>query len=189
MTAEDSITDTSEIAKTPWIMTLASVAVVIAALYLAKGLLAPLALAALLSFLLSPVCDWLERWRLARIPAVMVTAFVGFTLLGIVVWTAAVQMTQLAPKIPEYQHNIELKLKSVNQYAASALRMVTRTAEQMGRNLSPSEQANSGQEINDQAAYSVRVISSPASPLEVFGGVFGPLFEVVGTTSIVVVLV
>ena len=63
-------------------MTLASIAVVIAALYLAKGVLVPLTLAALLSFLLSPVCDWLERRRLGRIPAVLVTALLGFTLLG-----------------------------------------------------------------------------------------------------------
>ncbi len=45
-----------------WMLTLASIAVVIAALYLAKAVLVPLTLAVLLSFLLSPVCDWLERW-------------------------------------------------------------------------------------------------------------------------------
>ncbi len=76
---------------------------VIAALYLAKGVLVPLTLAVLLSFLLSPVCDWLERQWLGRIPAVLVTALLGFTVLGIVAWIAAVQMTSSAPKIPEYQ--------------------------------------------------------------------------------------
>src|SRR5512141_3369610 len=85
---------------------LASIAVVVAALYLAKGVLVPITLAVLLSFLLSPVCDWLERRRLGRIPAVLVTTTLGFTVLGIVVWTAAVQMTYLAPKIPEYRKNI-----------------------------------------------------------------------------------
>jgi predicted PurR-regulated permease PerM len=89
-----------------WIMTLASIAVVIAALYLAKGVLVPLALAVLLSFLLSPVCDWLERWKLSRIPAVLMTAILGFTLLGMVTWTATVQITSLAPKVPEYQSNL-----------------------------------------------------------------------------------
>ena len=55
-----------QFAKSSWM--LASIAVVIAALYLAKGVLVPLTLAVLLSFLLSPVCDWLERRRLGRIP-------------------------------------------------------------------------------------------------------------------------
>jgi hypothetical protein len=36
-----------------------------------------------LRFLLMPVCDWLERRRLGRIPAVLVTAILGFTMLGV----------------------------------------------------------------------------------------------------------
>ena len=45
--------------KSAWM--LGATAVVVAALYLAKGVLVPLTLAVLLSFLLSPLCDWLER--------------------------------------------------------------------------------------------------------------------------------
>ena len=69
-------------AKLSWMLTLASIAVVTGALYLAKGVLVPLTLAVLLSFLLSPICDRLERWRVGRIPAVVVTAMLAFTLLG-----------------------------------------------------------------------------------------------------------
>ena len=92
-----------EIAKSSWMSTLASTAMVVAALYMAKSLLVPLTLAVLLSFLLMPVCDWLERRRLGRIPAVLVTAILGFTMLGVMAWMAVVQMTHLSPKIPEYQ--------------------------------------------------------------------------------------
>src|SRR5688500_6305054 len=105
----------NETAKPSWMLTLASIAVVVAALYLAKGLLVPLTLAVLLSFLLSPLCDWLERRWLGRIPAVLLTAILGFTVLGIATWTAADQMARLAPKIPEYQKNLESKLSSVNE--------------------------------------------------------------------------
>ena len=45
----------NENAKPSWVVTLASIAVVIAAVYLAKGVLVPVTLAVLLSFLLSPV--------------------------------------------------------------------------------------------------------------------------------------
>jgi predicted PurR-regulated permease PerM len=51
-------------------LTLTSLAVVVAVLYLAKGVLVPLTLAVLLSFLLVPMCDWLERRKLGRIPSV-----------------------------------------------------------------------------------------------------------------------
>ena len=88
------------VAKSTWMVMLASIAVVVAALYLAKGVLIPLTLAVLLSFMLSPVCDWLERRRLGRIPAVLATTVVAFAVLGAVAWTAALQISSLAPKIP-----------------------------------------------------------------------------------------
>ncbi len=179
---------TNDSAKPSWMLTLASIAVVIAALYLAKGLLVPLTLALLLSFLLSPVCNWLERRWLGRIPAVIVTAVMGFTVLGLVVWTAGVQMTHLAPKIPEYQRNLETKLNSVNQYAAAVLSKVTRTAEGMGQG-SPSVQPASDPTGSTESPFTVRILSSPISPLQVFGGLFGTLVEVLGTTGIVIVLV
>jgi len=60
------------LAKLSWMLTLASIAIVIGGLYLAK-----------------------ERSRLGRIPAVLITAMLAFTLLGVVSWMAVVQMTNL----------------------------------------------------------------------------------------------
>ena len=117
------------LAKLSGILTLASIAVVTGALYLAKGVLVPLTLAVLLSFLLSPVCDRLERWRFGRIPAVLVTALLAFTMLGVVAWMAVVQMNNLAPKMPEYQDNIQAKLHSTNDYVGGLLSKITRTTE------------------------------------------------------------
>lgn len=167
---------------------LASIAVVIGALYLAKGVLVPFTLAVLLSFLLSPVCDWLERRRLGRIPAVLVTTTLGFIVLGLVAWIATIQITNFAPKIPEYRKNIEAKLSSVNEYAVAALSKLTSSATQMGRNLSPSGPASTPQGTDEQP-FAVRVLSAPASPWQIFGGMFGTLLEVLGTTGIVIVFV
>lgn len=170
------------------ILMLASIAVVIGALYLAKGVLVPFTLAVLLSFLLSPVCDWLERRRLGRIPAVLVTTTLGFVVLGIVVWMATVQIANFAPKIPEYRQNIEAKLSSMHEYVVAALSKVTSSAEQMDRNLSPADPASTPRGT-DEHPFSVRILSAPASPWQVFGGMFGTLLEVLGTTGIVIVFV
>jgi predicted PurR-regulated permease PerM len=167
---------------------LASIAVVVAALYLAKGVLVPLTLAVLLSFLLSPVCDWIERRGLGRIPAVLVTAILGFSLLGLVVWTATVQMTDLAPKLPEYQDNLQARLHSLNEYFIAALNKATRTAEDIGESLPKTEQTEVPQGTHDQP-YSVRVLSTPASPLQILGGAFGTLLEELGSAGIVILLV
>lgn len=172
--------------KSAWM--LGATTVVVAALYLAKGVLVPLTLAVLLSFLLSPVCDWIERRRPGRIPAVLVTTILGFAVLGIVARTAVVQMTDLAPKLPEYQDNLQAKLHSVNDYFTAALSKVTRTAEDIGQSLPQAEQAKAPQGT-DERPYSVRVLSSPVSPLQVLGGTFGTLIEGVGSAGIVVVLV
>ncbi len=172
--------------KATWM--LASIAVVVGALYLAKDLLVPLTLAVLLSFLLSPVCDWFERCRLPRIPAVLVTTFLGFAGLGLVAWLAVVQITQLAPKIPEYQANLQAKLQSANAYTAAALSKVTNAGQSIGQNLPDSDDV---QELmgSDERPYAVRVVSSPASHLEVFRGAFGTLLSGLAMVAIVVVLV
>ena len=173
-------------AKSAWV--LASIAVVVAALYLAKDVLVPLTLAILLSFLLSPVCDWLEQRRFGRIPAVMVTAVLGFSFLGVVTWLAVVQMTALAPKVPEYETNLRSKLHSVNDYFVGALSKFTETTEDIGQSLPQSQQADPPQGT-DERPYSVRVLSTPASPLQVLSGTFGTLVEFLGLAGIVIILV
>jgi predicted PurR-regulated permease PerM len=172
--------------KSAW--TLASIAVVVAALYLAKSVLVPMTLAVLLSFLLSPVCDWLERRRLSRIPAVLATATVGFTMLGIVAWLAAGQISNLAPNVPEYQRNFEAKFNSLNLYAVSALSKVTDSTDgqtEIAFALQPSAEPPG---MTEQPI-SVRVVSSPTSPLQIFGRMFGKLLYALGWAGLVVVLV
>jgi predicted PurR-regulated permease PerM len=182
------MTRPDELAKQSWISTMASTAIVIAALYMAKSLLVPLTLAVLLSFLLMPVCDWLERGRLGRIPAVLMTAILGFTMLGVMAWVAVVQMTHLSPKLPEYQTNIQAKLSSVNEYAANKWSQITKKTPGVVANpLIPAKVDEP--KGTTELPYSVRVLSTPMSPMQVFGGMFGTLLETVGTIGIVIVLV
>jgi predicted PurR-regulated permease PerM len=183
---EDPMAPADQFARSAWM--LASIAVVVAALYLAKGVLVPMTLAVLLSFLLSPVCDWLERHRFGRIPAVLVTAIIGFTVLGGATWTAVVQMSDLAPKMSEYEGNLKAKVHSANAQVSAALSKVTKTAQGMSENLSQLEPARDPQGTAEWP-YSVRVISSPAGALQAFGGLFGTLLEVLGSTGMVVILV
>ena len=172
--------------KSAWM--LGATAVVVAALYLAKGVLVPLTLAVLLSFLLSPLCDWLERCKMGRIPAVLLTAILGFALLGIAAWMAVVQMSALAPKMPEYQANLQAKLHAVNNYFITELSKATQTAEDVGQNVPQTQQAKAP-DGTDELPYSVHVLSDPVSPLQFLGRTFGTLIEVLGLAGIVVILV
>ena len=83
----------------------AAVILVVAALYLAKGVLIPIALAGLLTFLLSPVVDGLERaglWRVrgGRIYAVMLVVVLVFSALGGAAWVVAQQVLILGADQP-----------------------------------------------------------------------------------------
>ena len=49
--------------------------VVVAALYLAREVLVPITVAILLSFVLAPLADLLRRWRLGRVPSVLIAVF------------------------------------------------------------------------------------------------------------------
>ncbi|MFN0053301.1 MAG: AI-2E family transporter [Planctomycetales bacterium] len=168
--------------------TLASIAIIVAALYLAKGVLVPLTLAVLLSFLLSPVCDWFERRGLGRIAAVFVTVVLGFAVLGGATWTAVVQVTGLAPKIPEYQRNVEEKLRTVNVNLIAALSRINRTAEVMGQN-PPQGVPTDGPELHADESYAVHLVPSPSSPLQLLSGTFGTILEVLGAIGVVILLV
>src|ERR1700736_5916658 len=75
----------------------------VAALYFAKAIFLPLALAILLTFLLAPVVRMLRNWGVPRVVAeVLVVAFACAIFLGIGALVGQ-QVTQLAQKLPEYQ--------------------------------------------------------------------------------------
>jgi predicted PurR-regulated permease PerM len=99
--------------KTSRFVLLASVCVVVAALYFAQEVLIPLALAVLLTFLFTPIVTRLERWRVPRAVAVVLVvmiAFGGFAALGYVVGK---QILELARNIDTYKGNIIAKVERI----------------------------------------------------------------------------
>jgi predicted PurR-regulated permease PerM len=92
---------------------LAAVCVSVGALYFARDVLIPLALAVLLSFLLTPLVVRLERAGLHRVPAVLIV-FVGLlALVGVLGWVVYLQVADLADQLPRYQDDIVAKVRYV----------------------------------------------------------------------------
>jgi predicted PurR-regulated permease PerM len=96
---------------TPWI-TFAGCVLVIVVLYWAQAVLVPIALAILLTFVLTPPVSWLERW-VGRVPAVLVAVSLVFTVFGLAGWGLARQMDHLAEDLPRYRINILAKIADV----------------------------------------------------------------------------
>jgi predicted PurR-regulated permease PerM len=85
---------------------------VIVVLYWAQAVLVPIALAVLLTFVLTPPVSWLERW-LGRVPAVLAAVTLVFIILGLAGWGLARQMDHLADDLPTYRVNILAKIADV----------------------------------------------------------------------------
>lgn len=85
----------------------------VAVLYWTQAVLIPIALAVLLSFLLSPVVRGFERIGLGRIGSVAVVTVLAFALLASVGFALAWQATRLADELPAYRSNIRAKIVDV----------------------------------------------------------------------------
>src|SRR6476619_183405 len=95
-------------------------AFVVAALYFARDLLIPLALAALLTFLLAPLVTRLERW-IGRIAAVLLVVATIFSMIGMAGWVLTRQLVDLATRLPDYKVNMETKIHSFQLLLAVGL--------------------------------------------------------------------
>jgi predicted PurR-regulated permease PerM len=96
---------------TPWV-TFAGGVLVVAVLYWAQAVLVPLAVAILLTFVLTPPVTWLQRW-VGRVPAVLTVVTLVFAVLGLAGWGLARQMNHLADDLPGYRANILTKIADV----------------------------------------------------------------------------
>ena len=95
----------------PWV-TFAGCVLVVVVLNWAQAVLVPIALAILLTFVLAPPVTWLQRW-IGRIPAVLATVVLVFTVFGLAGWGLARQMDHLAEDLPRYRVNILAKIADV----------------------------------------------------------------------------
>ena len=86
------------------------IALVVAGLYWLQAVLIPLALAVLLSFLLSPVVSTLQRRGLGRVPSVLVTVLLALSILSGIGWTLTRQVVTLADELPQYSLNIHHRI-------------------------------------------------------------------------------
>jgi predicted PurR-regulated permease PerM len=192
----------------------ASAVAIVYALYWGRDVLVPMALAVLLSFMLSPAVARLERWRLGRVASVLSVVLLAFSLLAGVGWIVADQMVDLAAKMPEYKDNIQQKIQQVKTAAGSTLSDATQAFRELGQEINaippaaePAPGDNNGvvpgqdaghvpdrarappEAAGDQKPIPVQVVSTPGNVLQFIIGTITAILGPLGTAGIVVVLV
>ena len=94
---------------------LAGLVLVVACLYWARVIFIPIALALLITFLLSPVVGLVRRSGLGQVPAVIVVVSLTCLLAGGLGWGLWSQLTTLANDLPLYRKTIARKIADIQQ--------------------------------------------------------------------------
>ncbi len=103
----------SDLASIAAVAQLLAVVLAVAALFFARDVFIPLALGVLLSFLLSPVVNRLQRWGIPNVMAVVATAALAFLLLAGLFTLLGRELTTLVGDLPKHRDELVTKARSV----------------------------------------------------------------------------
>ena len=188
--ASDTIVTRSNPAKDVYHLLAVVVAVVtIAALYFARVVLIPFALAVLFTFILTPVVRLLERAHLGRAFSSLLVVLLTLGTCASLGWGVSKQFGQVVNELPSYKLNIKEKLASLHWSESHVLHNASETVTEISKDLAakpaPSS-SDSAQTLeatpsaNNRPATArqpvpVQVISPPSLPLESLQSILGLL--------------
>lgn len=178
-------------------LTAGSIVLAIGGLYLGREIFVPFALAILLSFVLTPLVNWLRRWKVPRIAAVLIAVSMAFIVVTGIALIVGRQLVQLASNLPNYQTTITEKIHSLQTSApgGGVVDAVTTTMQDLGRELSGDEKKSGaapsrlGAGGQNQEPVTVRMEPPQPRPLELIRSVIGPLLAPLATSGLVVIFV
>ena len=159
---------------------------VVAALYFARVVFIPVALAVLFSFLLAPLVTRLRRWGWWRMPSVLTVVTLAFGVMAVIGALMAAQLTDLGHKLPEYQHNIHQKIESIRDSSSGLIGHLSRVMHDYSEELKPSGSAVQPAP-GDVKPVPVEIRQGALSPLQMVPKVLGSLVGMLLTALIVVV--
>jgi predicted PurR-regulated permease PerM len=158
------------------------------------------ALAILLSFALGPLVLLLRRWRLGRVPAVIVVVLLAFSIIGGIGTFVGTQLTHLAGELPEYQTNIAQKIHSLRASTGrgGVLDRTSKMVKNLGKEIEKPETGDktavnqpavARPSVQPPSPIPVEIRQAASTPVQLIYGVAAPLLQPLVTAGIVVVFV
>lgn len=183
-----------------------SAVLVVGALYWGRAVLIPLVLAALLSFLLAPIADWLDSRRIPRVASVLLTVLTTFVVFAGIGSIITVETVGLVKSLPEYHQNIEQRFHAFQTSKAALVGRIdglTGSVEGSpagkpasapgtpGATGSSDRTAAAGATLHSRAGEPVPVTIQPPAPSAsgLFRSYAAPLLGPLGTAGIVAIFV
>ena len=174
-------------------------AIVVAALYVGREVLVPLALAILLSFVLTPPLLLLRRLGVPRALGVGILVSSAFLLILTLGWLMSREAAQFAVELPRYQGILNEKINKITKSAADApgIRKITQALEELQQELAnPRPDTSVGtvpvppeQVGEDHKPVPVEIREPQPKPLELFQRLAGTLLPPIATAGIVLLFV
>ncbi|XSG83120.1 MAG: AI-2E family transporter [Methyloligella sp. ZOD6] len=167
-------------------------AVVIAALYIGRDVLLPLALAILLAFVLTPPLIFLRRLKVPRVIGVTLLVGASFAVIAGLGWFMSQQVTELAGDLPRYQYTLSKKVAAFRQTTAKspALEKATDTLKRLQEQLEQKEKETPqgsapAEEPVEPNPVPVQVIGDDEGVLPVYRNIIETLLPPLTTVGIV----
>jgi predicted PurR-regulated permease PerM len=145
---------------------LAGSAIALVLLWWAQTVLVPIALAVLLTFLLSPLVSWLQRQGLGRVPAVVVVVLFAAALVVGIGWLVSNQVRALVDSFPAYEVNIRQRIDSFKSAKNGGfLERFNTMVDHIGQALSAKKGEATPVTIVDESPFRFTQIWAVAAPL------------------------
>ena len=177
------------------LINLAVAALIVTALYFAREILVPVALAVLFSFVLAPFVIRLQSLRLPRTLSVLVAVFVGFSIIFSLGGLMVSQANRLAEELPGYQQTLREKIQGLRGVAAGGSGTLERASKVL-RELDTELQNPAREQAIDglrrqplDRPIPVEIRQPDPGTLTTLVAIIQPLIQPLTTTGIVVIFV
>lgn len=172
----------------PRVGPMASVAVVVAGLYLARGLLVPVLVAVLLSLLLAPAVNRVQRLGLGRFLSTLLVSLAALATAAFLFWLITLQFGDLAGNLPRYETRLRERAAGLGKATEGSLDRFFRLARLIESDV---QKANDDRKspAEGREPVPVKVVEAPSSAFGVAGRVAGSLAPLLAQGAVVAVLV
>jgi predicted PurR-regulated permease PerM len=164
---------------------LLTIVVVVAVLKVAEDVFIPLALAILLTFMLAPLVERLQRWHVNRGLGVILSVALTLTLIAGLADLVVNQVSDLAHSLPSYQTQLRHRVVELRGVLRLGVSETSKAVEQITKEferVAPPEPRTPG-------VARVEVIETPATAFQTLRDFTVPLLRPLGTAFVLVVLV
>ena len=171
-------------------MILMSSAVVLGLLFWLQAILVPIALAILLTFMLSPLVSILQGGRLPRTLAVFIVVGVAFSLIVAIGWMLARQLTSFVDTFPQYEKNFNSKLAVLQPVNGGFIDKVQGIVARISRQLDKQAASREPPGQRGSSPLPVKIVEN-GNPFEMpaLWSALSPVLEPIATTGLAVILV